>query len=54
MIDKSITRKLFKNKRNNQISITLPRELFSKLKDGKIVKIHPKRAKFRIEEFYDD
>jgi hypothetical protein len=54
MIDKTIIRKLFKNKRNNQISITLPRELFVKWKEGKATKINPKKARIRIEEFYDD
>lgn len=46
MIDKEIVRKLFLNKRNNQVSLTLPKDMF---RDKKM----PKKIKLKIEELLE-
>jgi hypothetical protein len=52
MLGKTITRKLHKNKRNNQFSLTLPKKILCELKEGKETKIrNPKKVKIKIEEF---
>lgn len=44
-----LERKIFTNKKTNQRSIVLPKDLFIKVKNGKKIKLNPKKIK--IKEF---
>lgn len=46
-MDKSLVRKIFKNKANNQYSITLPKKIFDKSK------IKPKKIRINVEELFE-
>ena len=46
-----LIRKLFTNKKTNQRSITLPKDLFVKIKDGKKIKLNPDKLKIKDFEF---
>lgn len=52
-IEKRLVRKLFVNKANNQLSITIPKKALFKFENGKKVEITPKKVRIKIEEFLE-